>query len=240
MIRSEITRILGRRVMTWTCLLLGAVPVVGLVAYQVARGRQSGGTDLLADFGALSTMAVILSILLAALAGSYDTANGTMRYLVLTGVPRGRLFANRIVATLTVITLTSLPAVLIGLGAALTLRQSSAANPDVGDLAGGAWAYLGGPLVFGLVSVAIGSLLGSNGAAIGVALGLYLGGTLLTQLVATHVDERVAAYLLPAATDAVTSWHAGAIPLAGSVLVLVAWLAALCIAAHTRLSLDEY
>ena len=50
-----------------------------------------------------------------------------------------------------------------------TTRRCSA---DLGAI----WAYLANPLVFGLVSVGVGSLLHSNGAAIGVSLGFSLGG----------------------------------------------------------------
>ena len=53
------------------------------------------------------------------------------------------------------------------------------------------------------MSVAVGSLLHSNGAAIGVSLGFSLGGGILTGLVGSYVSETLASYLLPAATDIV-------------------------------------
>ena len=40
-----------------------------------------------------------MAVLVGALAGSYDTAQGTMRYLVMTGVPRRRLYATRVLGT---------------------------------------------------------------------------------------------------------------------------------------------
>src|SRR4029077_6159724 len=63
------------------------------------------------------------------------------------------------------------------------------------------WAYVANPLVFGLVSVAVGSLLHSNGAAIGVSLGFSLGGAILTGLIGHYLSMTLASYLLPAATD---------------------------------------
>ena len=40
-----------------------------------------------------------MAVLVGALAGSYDTAQGTMRYLVMTGVPRRRLYLTRVLGT---------------------------------------------------------------------------------------------------------------------------------------------
>ena len=55
--------------------------------------------------------------------------------------------------------------------AAYTLRHSAFNDPTLSDDLAAIWAYVANPLVFALVSVAVGSLLHSNGAAIGVSLG---------------------------------------------------------------------
>ena len=47
----------------------------------------------------MSLPATLMAVLVGALAGSYDTAQGTMRYLVMTGVPRRRLYATRVLGT---------------------------------------------------------------------------------------------------------------------------------------------
>ncbi|MDP9258408.1 MAG: hypothetical protein M3Q31_17940, partial [Actinomycetota bacterium] len=65
---------------------------------------------------------------------------------------------------------------------AYAFRHSSFNDPSLSADLGAVWAYVANPLVFGLVSVGVGSLLHSNGAAIGVSLGFSLGGAILTGL----------------------------------------------------------
>ncbi len=69
---------------------------------------------------------------------------------------------------------------MLGIVAAYVCRHASFADPDLRSVAGAIWAYLVDPVVYALVSVGVGSLLRSNGAAIGVSLGFALGGGLLT------------------------------------------------------------
>ena len=147
-----------------------------------------------------------MAVLVGALAGSYDTAQGTMRYLVMTGVPRRRLYGTRVLGTAIATILCCVPADRRStIVAAYVLRHDSFNDPTAERRRSArSGPTSSNPLVFGLVSVAVGSLLRSNGAAIGVSLGFSLGGG------DPHRPDRRATsarrsrrYLLPAATDIV-------------------------------------
>jgi ABC-type transport system involved in multi-copper enzyme maturation permease subunit len=164
-----------------------------------------------------------------------------MRYLVMTGVPRRRLYVTRVLGTAIVSVLICVPAVVLTIVAAYALRHSSFNDPSLSADLGAAWAYTANPLVFGLVSVAVGSLLHSNGAAIGIALGFSLGGAILTGLIGNYISETFASYLLPAATDIVAQVDRNAhVSLAAAFAAVLAWLLAFLGAGLWRVLHDEY
>ena len=92
------------------------------------------------------------------------------------------------------------------------------------------------------MSVGVGSLLHSNGAAIGVSLGFSLGGAILTGLIGNYISETFAS--LPAAGRrrhrGATRPHASTSPLAAAFAAVVAWLAAFLGAGLWRVLRDEY
>jgi len=240
MIQSEIIRIAGRRGLFVTSLALGIVASTALAVSAFLRGDPQGGTDLLDALMATSLVPTFGCVLIGALAGSYDASQGTLRYLVMTGVPRGRLFVSRIVGTAIAIVLVCLPALAIGLAAALVIEHPATADPRAGDLAGSVWGYVSQPLIYGLIAVAVGSLLRSNGAAVGVCLGLLLGATAVSAVVAAELGDGVAGYLLPNAATAVGSLEGGSVPLAGAGAALVAWLAVFVLPSALRFVRSEY
>jgi hypothetical protein len=206
MLASEVRRIVSRRGSFWSALLIGFGAVVLLIIIRLTGKEDPGGTLMLDAMGPISLVATIMSVLVGALAGSYDTAQGTMRYLVMTGVPRRRLYANRVAGMVIATLIACAPAVVLGIAAAYVCRHGSLGDPGFTDDLGAVWAYVALPIVFGLVSLGVGSLLRSNGAAIGVSLGFALGGTVLTRLAANFISETLAGYLLPAATPVVASF----------------------------------
>jgi len=237
-ILSEVRRIVGRRGMFWSAVLISSA-LVALLAVLALTQDTGGGADLLADIRGSSLVATIMVILLGALTGSYDAVNGTMRYLVLTGVPRWRLYLNRLAGFVLAALAACLPSLLLGFVAAAAIPSRNPA--DLGDHAATAWTYLLTPVVFGLFGVAVGSLLRSNGGAIGLALSLYLGGYLLSQFVAHYVNETVAAYLLPDALAVVAFVDRGAVvPVYAAALAVLAWITVFASAGAWRVHHDEY
>jgi ABC-type transport system involved in multi-copper enzyme maturation permease subunit len=241
MLAAEVRRIIGRRGSFWTALLVGFGAVVTMIIVRLTQNGDAGGTELLDAMDPISTVALLMAVLVGALAGSYDTAQGTMRYLVMTGVPRRRLYATRVLGTAVATVLCCLPAIVLAVAAAYICHHSSFHDPSLRSVAGGAWAYLANPLVFALVSVGVGSLLRSNGAAIGVSLGFALGGGILTGVVSAYVSKTLAGYLLPEATDIIARVdHHGDISLAGAAAAVVVWLALFIGAGLWRTLHDEY
>lgn len=241
MIGSELMRIARRRGLFLTAIVLGAAPVAFALAYYLVwdDGPADAG-DLLDTIGVLALVPTVMAVLLGALAGSYDTANGIMRYLVMTGVPRLRLYVDRVVGTLLAVLVVNVPAALLLVAGLYALPAPASGAPGAGDVLGAIWELVAQPLVFAIVAVAVGSLLRSNGAAIGVGLVLLLGSTILTAIVETQVSETAAELLLSPAALAVASLDGGRIPLLASAGVLVAWLAAFLALGALRTVRDEY
>ena len=89
--------------------------------------------------------------------------------------------------------------------------------------------------------VGIGSLLNSNGAAIGISVGLALGGTVITRIVSNNVSATVAAYLITESSDIVASLNRhGDIPLYAATIATAVWLTAFLGAGLWRTLHDEY
>jgi ABC-type transport system involved in multi-copper enzyme maturation permease subunit len=241
MLASEIRRIVGRRGTYWSAAFVGFATVVIVLIVRLSQSGDAGGTELLDAADPMSVPATLMAVLVGALAGSYDTTQGTMRYLVMTGVPRRRLYGTRVAGTAIATLLCCVPAVVLMIVAAYALRHSSVNDPTLSADLGATWAYVANPLVFGLVSVAVGSLLHSNGAAIGVSLGFSLGGAILTGLIGNYLSMTLASYLLPAATDiaAQLDRHQD-ISLAAAFAAVLVWLAAFLGAGLFRVLRDEY
>ena len=241
MLAAEVRRIAGRRGSYWSALLIGVGAVVLMVIIRIYQDGDAGGTELLDAMGPISLVATLMAVLVGALAGSYDTAQGTIRYLVMTGVPRHRLYATRVLGTAVATIICCVPAIVVGVVAAYVLHHNAFNDPTAGSVLGAIWAYLVNPVVYALVSVGVGSLLRSNGAAIGVSLGFALGGGVITGLVNAYLSESLSGYLLPAAAPIVASLDRHAeTPLVAAFVALVAWLTLLVGAGLWRTLVDEY
>jgi ABC-type transport system involved in multi-copper enzyme maturation permease subunit len=238
MILSEARRIIERRALFWSTVAISTAVIAILIAVALSKDGD-GGKPMLDDVVNASTVTTIMVILLGALAGSYDAANGIMRYLVMTGVPRWRLYLNRLAGFTVAALIACLPSLVLGLVAAAAISSKEPAN--LGDYATAAWGYLLIPIAFGLVSVAVGTLLRSNGGSIGVALTFYLGGTLIAGLVASYLNETLAGYLLPLAVTVLAALEGDeALPLYAAALAVVAWIGAFALAGAWRVHHDEY
>jgi ABC-type transport system involved in multi-copper enzyme maturation permease subunit len=190
---------------------------------------------------ALGFPLVFGATVVAALAGSYDSSQGTMRYLVLTGQPRLKLVALRIPALLVALLLMALPATLICIGAMASDGQSlEAITRTVGF-------SLIMASIWGVVSMVIGTLLRSSGAGIAVALVSFLAGTLLTDVIRETVSGTVADHMLPYTSYVFGTFGqvfegdtAPTIGVAAALITTLIWVAALLGTAALRVQRDEY
>ena len=188
--------------------------------------------------GMIFVVGVLAGVLMGALAGSYDVAQGTMRYLVMTGVSRIRIYVTRAVALVLCVYLALLPAVLLMLLLAVALPQPDGAGIDLHDLGATLWGIALFAGVYALVSMGIGSLLRSNGAAITIALLINFALTPVLFVVAVW-SEKVASLALPVALGTLTGDDTE-IGVGLAAVAVVGWLALFLGAGWARIAHDEY
>lgn len=238
LIAFELRRIIGRRGSFY-----GVMGVAFAIALLIALivGPDDQTEDVWTQV--IGTPLVFGATVVGALAGSYDIAQGTMRYLVLTGVPRWKLVAIRVPALIAAIALIAVPAVIVGVVAMLAGPESGTAI--VRALAAGV-TYAA---IWGIVAMAIGTLLRSNGAGIAVALVLFLLSSGITEFIRIQVSETVGDYLLPNVVSVVALFGhvpdaAGqdfsSMPYAAAVIAMLLWLLAIVGLAVARAERDEY
>lgn len=224
-------------------ILLGVALVVAvLVAVNELRpGRNPsiGGRPMLDGVGGIVwALGIVVATLVGSLAGSYDAAQGTMRYLLLTGVGRVRLYAGRTVALVLALLLLLLTALAIGTIAVFALPSEPGDEVTGGELADVVGTAVLWPLVFGLIAMGIGSLLRSNGPAIAISLLFAFAASPILTLIGTW-KETVGDLMLLPALDRVTGGESS-LPVAAAALAVLVWVAvpwALGLARHLR---DEY
>ena len=189
--------------------------------------------------GLIFFVGVLGGVLMGALAGSYDVAQGTMRYLVKTGVSRLRIYATRGIALVTSVFVALAPGILLMLVLAVALPQVDGQGVDGHDLLVALWAIALFAGVYALVSMGIGSLLRSNGAAITIALLINFALTPALFVIAIW-SERVASLALPAALATLTGDDDSEIGYALATVAVLAWLALVLGGGLARIERDEY
>lgn len=189
--------------------------------------------------GFIFLFGILGGVLIGALAGSYDVAQGTMRYLLMTGVSRIRIYASRGVALVLCVYIALLPAIILMLVLALALPQPDGAGIDVHDLLAGLWGIALFSGVYALVSMGIGSLLRSNGAAITIALLINFALTPALFVIAVW-SERIANLALPAALATLTGDDDSQIGYGLATVAVLCWLALFLGGGLARILRDEY
>lgn len=217
------------------------VIVANIVIHELRPGRNPsmGGQGMLDGVGgALFIFGVVVAILIGSLAGSYDVAQGTMRYLVITGARRGQIYAARIVAVVLAVLL--MLAVPLALGAilAVALPHTSADSITSGELVDYVWTAALFAVVFGLISMGIGSLLRSNGPAIAISLVFSIGFTPLLLLLYS-LSETLGDATLASSLDRISGGNDG-LPIAVAGVSVVMWVAVFLGFGAVRVHRDEY
>lgn len=246
MILATLRTILGRRGSFWGALgtALGAVILTIVIVYVVhvrdtAEYASAGGTPLLdAVTAVLVLVGVVIAIVLGALAGSYDVAQGTMRYLLLAGPSRWSIYASRTAAVLVASWLVLLPALLVGLAAAFALPTASQDEMTAANVGSSIWNILLLSGTYALISLGIGSLLRSNGAAIAIALVINIGITPAVGLLSAW-NETLGDLSLPQVLGELGGSDTS-LPLAAAIVAFAGWMVLFLGAGWWRVSRDEY
>lgn len=246
MTRALLRTIVGRKgsFLGTAGVALGAVVVVAVVLAVVhtlrpGRNPSMGGQPMLDGLsGAVWLLGGVGAIVIGALAGSYDVAQGTMRYLVLTGVRRMALYAARTVALVAAVLLALAPALGVGLVLVFVLPSKDEVHVNASEVGDVVWTCLLWPTVFALIAMGIGSLLRSNGAAVAISLFFAFAAAPLLGLVHAASPTLGDLMLLPA-LDRITGANEGA-PLAAAAVAVVVWVAVFWAAGAIRIARDEY
>ncbi len=184
-------------------------------------------------------LGTVVAILIGALAGSYDVAQGTMRYLVLTGVGRLRIYLARTVAVVVAVLLALVPALALGLIAVFVLPSTDADKVTAGEVLDVVWTSVLFPLVFALIAMGIGTLLRSNGPAIAVSLLFVFAGAPLLALIEA-ANETIGDLMLLQALDRLTGGGDVRSRSRSPALAAVAWVTLFWALGGARLARDEY
>ena len=246
MILATARTIVGRRGTFLSTVALAFLSVIAVaVVRAIVNARDPdlhpsiGGAIFVENAGGfIFLIGVLGGVLIGALAGSYDAAQGTMRYLLMTGVSRFRVFAYRGVALVLCVYLALLPAVLLMLVLAALLPQPDGAGIDTHDLLVSLWGIALFAGVYALVSMGIGSLLHSNGGAITIALLINFALTPVLFVVAIW-SEKVANLALPAALATLTG-DDSEIGYGLATVAVLGWLALFLGGGLARILRDEY
>lgn len=239
LIRAELRRVVGRRGSFYGSIAFALlITAIAIAADDATSGSVS--IDHITSAGRISGLLGI--VVMGALAGSYDTAQGTMRYLVLTGVPRWKLAVVRLVGLL----LATLPMAIMIIVLGLIASSGVGDGPSGNAVPDAIWAVLSTLWIWALVSASIGMLMRSNGPAIAASVVLFIGGSLITGAVSSYISESLASYLLPSAFAQVSDLQGQhgdgdfKIALGVAFVVLAVWLVALVALAIARVNRDEY
>jgi ABC-type transport system involved in multi-copper enzyme maturation permease subunit len=243
MVVQEILKIVRRRGMFWSALgvpLFAAVAVIVINLILRSTGdNYIGGREFLdnAHVPFIILTAFIMAALVGAQAGSYDVANGTFRYLVMTGRSRLSLYGARFAAFAVVAVATVVPALVVASVSVAALPLDGSPAASFADHAGAWGTVILFTLVFGSIALGVGALLRSVGGAIAVALGLNLGATFILPIL-TLWSERIGDFLLIGALSRITD--GGHNSLLVAIVVLIAWVGAFVAAGAWRTIRAEY
>ncbi len=230
---------LGTIGVTLAAVVVVAVVLVIVHGLRPGRNPSIGGQPMLDGIsGAVWLLGGVGAIVIGALAGSYDVAQGTMRYLVLTGVRRIGMYTARSGALIAAVLLALLPALALGLVLVFVLPSEPEDHVKASEVGDVVWTGLLWPVVFAVIAMGIGSLLRSNGAAVAISLFFAFAAAPLLGVVSAASQTLGNLMLLPA-LNRISGGNNGA-PIVAAAAAVVAWVALFWCAGAIRISRDEY
>lgn len=205
MIAADLLKLRRRRGL-WGSALLVPAALVTLLAVLAATDTvdADGGRTFVEDLTlAMNLVVTVLAVLVGARLGSEERAAGTLRYQLLTGTPRHRLYLAKVGAlVVTALLITAAATVAITVGSLVVPAGGSEATA-AGDVLAAFWSILLPALCYGAVAFGVGALLGSTGPAITVALILNLVGIDLLYAL-TLIDDGFRHLVLDLGVDRLT------------------------------------
>lgn len=228
MIQADLLKLKRRRGLWWTTLALpfGIGLLVAVLGITDVAAMDGGSTYIRDVSQALVVVGTVLSILVGARLGSEEHAAGTIRYQLLTGVPRERLYLSKVavlvIATAALSLTGAVPLILGGLG----IKALPGDEVGFADMLSAWWNVFVPALAYGSIALGIGSLMRQTGPAIAVALVMSLLGLRLVYLL-TLIDEWFRHFVLDLGIDRLTvrSFEApDDVSLGAALIIVPAWI----------------
>ena len=225
--RADLRRMLARRGLVLASVLVPVAIVLVLAAVLMFLHTRNavehpivGGASFFSFVSIIGIISVVFGTVIGAIFGAEDVASGTLRYILLTGFSRLRLFLTRIPVLAIVAIGVALPAFVLLLIGALILPHAgepSVTASEVGRLLLSLVLTVG---IYALIAYGIGVAIRSTGGAIAVALGLNLIGISLFNLITLAVPG-VKPWLLDSALTRVSD--GGDTSIAIAIVALIVW-----------------
>jgi hypothetical protein len=224
---AELRRMLSRRglILTSVIVPVGIVLIVS-IARLVLHSRDAaahpivGGASLFEFHQVIVVISVIFGTVMGAMFGAEDVANGTLRYILLTGYSRVRLYVTRVPVLLIVAIVVAIPAFVLLAVCALVLPHTGDVGITTGTVGRALETLVLTVGIYALIAYGIGVTIRSTGGAIAVALGLNLIGITLFNLLTLEFPG-VKPWLLDHALLRVT--EGGDTSIAIAIVALIVW-----------------
>jgi ABC-type transport system involved in multi-copper enzyme maturation permease subunit len=229
LIAADLLKLRRRRGLWLTTLFLPSafVTLITVLAVSGVIDDADGGATFVEDFSvAMNTFCVVLTVLVGARLGSDERAAGTLRYQLLTGTPRHRLYLSKVAAlvvTCLALTLISVTAITIG---SLLVPLNGGEATDLRDVINATWNVFLPALCYGSIAFGVGALVGSTGPAIATALVLNLVGINVLYAL-TLIDDSFRHLVLNLGVDRLTIDDVGdddRVAFGAAIAMVVAWV----------------
>lgn len=239
LIAADLLKLRRRRGLWLTTLFLPSAFVLLITVLGVTGAVEGdGGASFVEDFAvAMNTFCVVLLVLVGARLGSEERAAGTLRYQLLTGTPRHRLYLSKfatLVVTCVALTLISVAAITVG---SLLVPLGEGEATAAADVVDATWNVLLPALCYGSIAFGVGALVGSTGPAIATALVLNLVGINVLYAL-TLIDDSFRHLVLNLGVDRLTVNEADAddrVAFGAAIAMVLGWAGAFIGAGWLRL-----
>lgn len=227
LVAADLLKVRRRRGLWWSALLLpsAAVAIVFVLGAAGVSGIGRGASFVSDQSGVVFVVGGVLAILVGARLGADEHAAGTLRYQLLTGIPRHRLLLSKLaVLGLVCVAISAAGAASATLGG-LLLAAPPGNGVTAGDVVDAFWNPLVASLVYGSISFGIGSVVRSTGPAIATALVLNLIGVQIAGVL-TLIDEWLIHVVLPVGIDRLTFddvTGSDRLGILAAIIVTIAW-----------------
>ncbi len=240
-IRQEVRKVTGRRGSFWsavgiTLALVLTAYVVSIIVYQVQDDATSG-EEALFLYSTLLFVPLVVFVLVASQAGAWDFANGTFRYMVVTGRSKPQLLALTALGVIVTSLAVTAPYCIAGLVQAYTFPLAGSDPASAKDVAQFLWFAFAQVTFWSIVAFSVGALMRSSGAGIAVAMVLYFGGFTFGGLLGAWSDtlRQILPNFAITTTTGITDD-----PLGLGIVASAAWLVLFAGAALLRTARSEY